>query len=93
MEFCLDKCKTIHIHKGKLIIPVNHDEPPEIQCMQEFQQFKYLGIEQARKTDHTGAKIKLNKEVCERVCKIANTNVKGRYMIKAINTYAISVLE
>jgi hypothetical protein len=42
--------------------------------------------------DHTGAKIKLNKEVYERVCKIASTNMKRKYMIKAINTYAIPVL-
>jgi len=63
MEFGLDKCKTIHIHRRKLTIPVNHEEPPEIDYMQECQQYKSLEIEQARKTDHIGAKIKLNKEV------------------------------
>jgi hypothetical protein len=92
LEFGLDKCKTMHIHRGKLTIPVNHEEPPEIEYMQEFQQYKYLRIELACKTDNTSAKIKLNKEVCERVGKIANTNMKGRYIIKAVNTYTIPIL-
>ncbi|XP_060523202.1 uncharacterized protein LOC132700100 [Cylas formicarius] len=91
MKFGLDKCRTIHINKGKFSNVVNIQES-EIQNMQETDLYKYLGIEQARNIDHVGTREKLEKIVYERTRKIANSCINGRNMSKALNTFVIPVL-
>ncbi|XP_060519856.1 uncharacterized protein LOC132698038 [Cylas formicarius] len=89
-QFGLDKCRTIHINKGKFSNVVNIQES-EIQNMQETDLYKYLGIEQARNIDHVGTREKLEKIVYERTRKIANSCINGRNMSKIETRFQIEI--
>lgn len=91
MKFGLDKCRTIHIIKGKM---TNRDENTiiSIESMKLEEKYKYLGIEQASTIDHTNIKKNVTKQFQERLNYILKTELNGKNTTKAINTFAIPVL-
>ena len=54
--------------------------------------YKYLGLQQNLKIDHSQLKIKFHDEYRKRVTKIVNTKLSGKNLITAINTWAIPSL-
>jgi hypothetical protein len=91
MTFGLDKCKTTHINKGKLI---NNNEEAfrGIQAMTIEEEYEYLGIKQATSIDHTNIKKDITKQFQKRLIALLKTELNGKNIIKAINTFATPVL-
>lgn len=93
MEFGLDKCKIIHIIKGK-IRPgdLAIEEIGTISAMEPNEFYKYLGYNQSIGIEHIKIKSSLKQEYKNRVNAICRSQLSGKKLIKAINTYAIPVL-
>ncbi len=96
MEFGLDKCKTIHLKKGK---QQNTQGRGHIlmsgKMMEELgidQDYKYLGIKENGKINHALLKKELSEEYIKRVRKILKTKLNSNNIIAAINRQAVPVL-
>lgn len=94
MEFGLDKCKSVHLLKGKIVTSEGYDVTPEntIKDLDFPDQYKYLGIEQLKGIDHMHVKKNLKQSLLQRIRSILKTQLYSRNKIRAINTYAIPVL-
>lgn len=93
MQFGLDKCKTIHIIKGKIQsgdYTVNNTDI--ISAMESTDLYKYLGYNQLKGLQHTTIKQTLTTEYKRRINAICKTQLSAKHLTKAINTYAIPVL-
>jgi Reverse transcriptase (RNA-dependent DNA polymerase) len=94
MEFGVDKCKSLHITRGK----ITHSEEFEIDndrrigVMEEEDVYKYLGFTQAQRIDHKSMKVKMIETYKKRLGLILKTQLTGKNKIAAINTYAVPVL-
>lgn len=93
MEFGIDKCRTVTVERGRLI------ETPAIQIQEhliippiEGQPYKYLGVSQTSNIEHSRMKAKIIKEFESRLRKLLKTKLNSSNMMKAVNTYAISIL-
>lgn len=93
MEFGIDKCRTIHVTKGKHEL-VGFDLPSGeiIVPMEEGATYRYLGFHQSRDICHGDIKRTLQKSYTDRLDSHLKTRLNGRNLIKAINTYAVPVL-
>lgn len=93
MEFGFDKCKTLNIIKGK-IQPGDYavDDHNIITAMEPNDFYKYLGYKQTRGLNQTLIKETLLAEYTKRVNTLCKTQLSGKNLIKALNTYAIPVL-
>jgi hypothetical protein len=91
MKFSLDKCRTLHINRGKI---TNIDDTlfPGIEAMTVEERYKYLGIKQATTMDHGKVKEEITKQFQKRIDAILKTELNGKNTTKAINTFAIPVL-
>jgi hypothetical protein len=63
-----------------------------IEPMDENELYKYLGMQQTRGIEHKRIKETLKKKLFKRVVAVLKTKLSGKHTIKAINTYAISLL-
>ena len=94
MEFGIEKCASISIKRGK----VHHHEGirlPDgrtIQSMEEGQHYKYLGVLEADDIKHSDMKEVIRKEYLRRVKKVLKSKLNGGNTIKAINTWAVSLV-
>jgi hypothetical protein len=59
--------------------------------MDENESYKYLGMQQTRGIEHKHIKETLKKKFFKRVEAVLKTKLSGKHIIKAINTYAISL--
>ncbi|XP_026323226.1 uncharacterized protein LOC113232673 [Hyposmocoma kahamanoa] len=93
MQFGLDKCKTLHIIRGK-VRPGNYviNNTDTITAMEPADLYKYLGYAQLKGLDHVRIKDTLTTEYKKRLNAICKTQLSGKHLIKAINTYAIPIL-
>lgn len=93
MQFGLDKCKTVHIIKGK-VQPGDYtiDDTNTITAMEPSDLYKYLGFQQLKGLDHITIKQSLTSEYKKRINAICKTKLSGKHLIKALNTYAIPIL-
>ncbi|XP_050550436.1 uncharacterized protein LOC118279092 [Spodoptera frugiperda] len=93
MQFGLDKCKTIHIIRGK-IKPGDYEinNIDVITAMEPEDFYKYLGYKQLKGLDHTAIKNTLKNEYKNRVSAVCKTQLSSKHLIKALNTYAIPIL-
>lgn len=93
MEFGLDKCRTLHIQRGK-IQPGSFtmEDGQTIKSMEAGETYKYLGMKQARKLDHSTMKKEFTQEFVSRLRKILKTKLNSKNLTKAINTYACTAL-
>ena len=98
MNFGVDKCRTVTIHRGQyqeksITLPVDGSENGLIiEALQRGEMYKYLGMEQARRTENAVIKERLKTEYRKRIQAICKTRLNGRNMVKAVNTLAIPVL-
>lgn len=89
MSFGLDKCRTLHVQKGKVI---NDNSETNFAQMETVDLYKYLGILQSKTINHTQIKNKLTEEYTRRLNKICKKCLFSKNLFKAINSYAIPVL-
>lgn len=97
MKFGLDKCRINAVKKGirhsvGLEAQLQQFTQTEIAVMHENELYKYLGYNQALRIDEKEAKDTLRTKYKMRLNNILKSKLCGKYIIKAINTYAIPVL-
>ncbi|KAJ8948309.1 hypothetical protein NQ318_020796 [Aromia moschata] len=90
MSFGLDKCATLSIVKG-----APHNNPEVYADMHQLppeEQYRYLGVCQDGRINHTQLKKEFQEKYKSRVTKLLNTLLSGGNLIKAINSWAVPVL-
>jgi len=97
MEFGLNKCATLHMRRGKPQKASTEEMQLEsgeaIPNLKTDEEYKYLGMQQRDTIDHKGMKDKLTKAYRNRIRTILKkTKLNSANTIKAINTWAVSVL-
>ena len=94
MEFGIDKCAMIVLKRGKLVMSdgIKLPDAKEIKSMNEGEGYKYLGIIEADEIKKKEMKEKVSNEYKRRVRKILETKLSGENVIKAINSWAISLV-
>ena len=99
MKFGMDKCRTVTIAKRRMehndfSTSVNGDGEQEeiMKALYEDDVYKYLGIEQCRRTETKIVKERISKEFTCRINLVCKSGLSGVAIIKAINTFAIPVL-
>ena len=93
MEFCLDKCATLAIIKGKITETQGMNLPNNnIKGLNLDEIYKYLGILQADDIKHKQVEKKTLSEFNKRVRKILKSKLNGGNIIKAINSWAVAVV-
>ncbi|XP_008480774.1 uncharacterized protein LOC103517514 [Diaphorina citri] len=90
MKFNVDKCAIMKIHRGKVIS--DESRIAQIPTMTSDEQYKYLGIHENQKINHSQLKVQFTEEYRKRITKLLNTSLNGKNMIHAINTYAVPAL-
>ncbi|KAJ8957281.1 hypothetical protein NQ318_007845 [Aromia moschata] len=91
MSFDLDKFATLSIVKGA---PHNNPEVyDDIHQLPPEEQYRYLGVCQDGRINHTQLKKELQKKYKSRVTKLLNPLLSGGNLIKAINSWAVPVSE
>lgn len=91
MKFGLEKCKTIHVHRGKVNEKIE-EIYPGIEPMRIEDRYKYLGMKQGLTLDHSQIKKNITREFEHRVRAIPKTQLNGKNTTRAVNTFAIPVL-
>jgi hypothetical protein len=95
MKFGIDKCNTCSIQRGK---PTEHigntlqSTNETITGLNENDYYKYLGILQNPMINDKNIKEQTTREYLKRLNTLLKTQLNGKNITKAINTYAIPVL-
>jgi hypothetical protein len=96
MKFGLEKCKIVHINRGKLKTDSNEfvlSSGESIETMKhEADCYKYLGILQLNDIKHEDMKSQIKKEYRKRIRAVLNTQLTAKHKIISINTLAIPVV-
>jgi hypothetical protein len=93
MPFGTDKCGTQTITAGVgETIGFELRQGGAVEPMDENESYKYLGMQQTCGIEHKHIKETLKKKFFKRVKAVLKTKVNGKHIIKAINTYVISLL-
>ncbi|KAL1446706.1 hypothetical protein WDU94_005608 [Cyamophila willieti] len=94
MEFGINKCKVVHIRKGKLEQKDNQEmlNEEQIENMEPDETYKYLGYDQNTSINYAKIKQQLKKKYTNRLQNILKSKLSARNIFKAINTYAIPIL-
>lgn len=94
MHFGIDKCATLVLHRGKtkqsngISLPTGKD----IESLDENAGYRYLGILESDNFKNKEMKTSITKEYLRRVRKLLKSKLNGGNVIKAINTWAVSLL-
>jgi hypothetical protein len=87
------KCKTQTIASGnRQALGFELSQGGYIDPMDEDESYKYLGMQQSRGIEHKHIKNILKKTFIRRVETLLKTQLNGKNIIKAINTYATPLL-
>lgn len=94
MDFGIDKCATLVVKRGTLSKSEGICLPDDrvIKTVNADEGYKYLGVLQADQIMYNKMKTKISKEYKRRVRKVLETKLNSENIIKAINTWAISLL-
>lgn len=94
MDFGVKKCQTVTVERGKLI------EGPEFQlnpntkvASMSRDPYKYLGVLQTNKIEHSKIKEILTGQFKTRLKKLLKSKLNSKNLTKAINSYAIPILQ
>ena len=94
MQFGIEKCAMLVMRRGKKVksegIALPNNE--KIRSLDETEGYKYLGVLEADEVLHKDMKEKLRKEYYRRVRKVLQSKLSGGNVIKAVNTWAVSLL-
>ena len=83
MEFGLEKCATLTIHKGKATHTLSNNNTIKGLSLEES--YKYLGVPQAEDVKHRHVKKQISGEYTNRVRKIRKSKLNGGKTIQTIN--------
>lgn len=96
MQFGLNKCNVLHLvagrrneSRGEGHILLSGDEFRHLQLDEKY---KYLGINEAGKINHSEVRQQIQKEYYRRVKSLTNSHLNARNLLRAINIYAVPVL-
>ncbi|XP_036318615.1 uncharacterized protein LOC118742499 [Rhagoletis pomonella] len=93
MSFGVEKCRRLSVENGKLIRRefelMTHET---VDSMTEDDTYKYLGILQARRMQHSEIVSAITSEYLQRVKSLLKSCLNGNNLFKAINAFAIPVL-
>lgn len=94
MEFGMNKCKTLHIERGKWKNTLAKDTLNNeiMDTLKQTETYKYLGFQQNTKLSHTDIKKSLKDIYNSRLTSILKSKLNSRNLFKAINTFAIPIL-
>ena len=94
MEFDINKCAILVLKRGKMVKSegIKLQEDKVIRSLKEDKEYKYLGILQSDQIKLQKMKEKIENEYKRRVRMILETKLSGENVIKAINTWAIVLL-
>ena len=94
MEFGLEKCASLVMKRGKIAESDGITLPDDrtIRNLKEDESYKYLGVQELDDIKTSEMKERVSKEYKRRVRKVLETQLNGNNVIKAINTWAISVV-
>ena len=94
MKFGIEKCAVLVMKRGRLAQSEGIRLPDEttIRAMTEGERYKYLGMLEADGMLHDTMKTKIGKEYLRRVRKVAQSKLNGGNLIRAINTWAVSLV-
>ncbi|KAL0867793.1 hypothetical protein ABMA27_008500 [Loxostege sticticalis] len=92
MKFGLDKCRKLHIKRGKIVHSNIETEEIRIPTMDEDELYKYLGVQQSKGINHINIKKQLTGEYFKRLNLICKRPLYSKNLFKAINTFAIPIL-
>ena len=92
IEFGLEKCRKVHLVRNEIYMQLGHEDEALIETMTEKYSYKYLRVLQLRGTLQTAMKERLLESFSKSVFSILRTSLNLANKIKAINTYAISLL-
>jgi hypothetical protein len=96
MQFGTEKCKIVHIVRGKLKTNSSPFPISQQDCIETLvnkdEQYKYLGILQLDQIKHAEMKIQIKREYFKRVRAILQTQLSGKHKILSINSLAIPVV-
>lgn len=94
MSFGVKKCQTVIVEKGRLIQgpDIQLDTSTVVTSMNQ-DPYKYLGILQTNKIEHTRIKQSLTGQFQSRLRKLLKSKLSSKNLTKAINSYAIPILQ
>jgi hypothetical protein len=93
MSFGTDKCRTQKITAGAgETVGFELRQVGAIEPIGENELYKYLRMQQTRGIEHKYIKETLKKEFFKRIEAVLKKKLSGKHKIKAIKTYAISLL-
>ena len=94
MEFGVDKCAVLILKRGKKTLSDGIDLPhgKQIKSLNTNDSYKYLGVLEADTIKYDEMKKDVRKEYFRRVRKVLETKLNGGNIIKAINTWAVSLV-
>ena len=94
MEFGLEKCATLTIHKGKAThtegLTLSNKNTIKWHSLEES--YLYLGVQQALDVKHCQVKKQISVECTNRVHKILKSKLNGGNTIQAINNWVVPVI-
>jgi len=93
MKFGIDKCKVLHIHRGKVLSgDCVIDQNEIIESMTAEQSYKYLGFYQNRLIQHSSIKAELKEKFEQRLKLILKTKLNSKNLIRAVNSFVMPVV-
>ena len=94
MEFGIEKCAIMVMHKGRLSMTEGIELPDnnKIRALTAQDRYKYLGVLECDTIKREEMKEKIKREYLRRIRKILETKLNSRNLIKGMNTWAVSVV-
>ena len=91
MKFGIEKCAVLLLKRGRLAQSGGITLPDD-RAMKKSEGYKYLGVLEADGMLHDQMKKKIGKEYLRRVRKVVQSKLNGGNLIRAINTWAVSLV-
>ena len=94
VKFGLEKCAAMTMKRGKRVHSDGTALPDgtQLRALGEEESYKYIGVLEADHVLHDESKERLKKECIRRVKKCLKSMLNGGNMVKAINTWAVSLM-
>ena len=92
MEFGLDKCAKAIFFRGNLLKAITLDTITIIKDLEPEENYKYLGVTEGDRIQHSSMREKIRKECFRRVRSILRSELIARNRIDAINSLALPVV-
>ena len=94
MQFGLEKCASMTMKRGKRVHSdgIALPDGAQLRALGEEESYRYLGVLESDHVLHKESKVRLKAEYIRRVKKCLKSKLNGGNMIKAINTWAVSLM-